>query len=121
MNTARLPRVDEGFALSIDSRLLAFTLGISLATGSILGLFPALQGSQADLNSVLRTVAEDRVPVSDVHSMSDAVSFSIASQRFNMLLMGSFGVVSMLLAVMGIQGLMAYSVKQRTHDVGIRL
>ncbi len=55
VNTAGLPRLGEnGVALSIDWRLLAFALGISLATGIVFGLFPALQGSRADLNAVLK-------------------------------------------------------------------
>ena len=55
INTAGLPRLGEnGAAVWIDWRLLAFALGISLATGIIFGLFPALQGSRADLNAVLK-------------------------------------------------------------------
>jgi putative ABC transport system permease protein len=55
INTAGLPRLGEnGVALSIDWRLLTFALGISLATGIVFGLFPTLQGSRADLNTVLK-------------------------------------------------------------------
>jgi putative ABC transport system permease protein len=55
VNTAGLPRVGvEGVALRMDWRLLIFALGISLATGIIFGLFPALQGSRADLNVALK-------------------------------------------------------------------
>jgi putative ABC transport system permease protein len=55
VNTAGLPRVGvSGVALWIDWRLLAFALGISVITGVIFGLFPALHGSRADLNTVLK-------------------------------------------------------------------
>lgn len=55
VNTAGLPRLGEnGTAVWIDWRLVAFAVGISLATGIIFGLFPALQGSRADLNTVLK-------------------------------------------------------------------
>ena len=55
VNTAGLPRVGvDGVALWMDWRLAAFALGISLATGIIFGLFPALQGSRADLNEALK-------------------------------------------------------------------
>jgi len=61
------------------------------------------------------------LPVSDVRSMTDVVSRSISRQRFNMLLMTVFGFSSLLLAAIGIYGLMAYSVEQRTQEIGIRL
>ena len=61
------------------------------------------------------------LPVSDVRSMGDVVSRSISRQRFNMLLMMVFGASALLLAAIGIYGLMAYSVEQRTQEIGIRL
>ena len=61
------------------------------------------------------------LPVSDVRTMSDVVSLSTSRQRFNMWLMTVFGVAALLLAAIGIYGLMAYSVEQRTQELGIRL
>jgi putative ABC transport system permease protein len=61
------------------------------------------------------------LPVSDIRSMTDVVSKSISRQRFNMLLMTIFGCSALLLAAIGIYGLMAYSVEQRTQEIGIRL
>ncbi len=61
------------------------------------------------------------LPMSDIHSMDEVVSLSTARQRFNMLLMTVFGSAALLLAAIGIYGLMAYSVEQRTQEIGIRL
>jgi putative ABC transport system permease protein len=61
------------------------------------------------------------LPISDVRSMNEVVSLSISRQRFNMLLMTIFGCSALLLAAIGIYGLMAYSVHQRTQEMGIRL
>jgi ABC-type antimicrobial peptide transport system permease subunit len=61
------------------------------------------------------------LPVSDVRSMEEVVSRSTSRQRFNMWLMTVFGVCALLLAAIGIYGLMAYSVEQRTQEIGIRL
>jgi predicted permease len=61
------------------------------------------------------------LPVADVRSMSEVVSRSTSRQQFNMWLMTVFGTVALLLAAIGIYGLMAYSVKQRTQEIGIRL
>jgi putative ABC transport system permease protein len=59
--------------------------------------------------------------VTDVHTMGEVVALSAARQRFSMLLMTVFGAVALLLAAIGIYGLMAYSVEQRTQEIGIRL
>ncbi|HTB20921.1 MAG TPA: ABC transporter permease [Bryobacteraceae bacterium] len=61
------------------------------------------------------------LPVSDVRTMDEVVTLSVSRQRFNMLLMTVFGSSALLLAAIGIYGLMAYSVEQRTQEIGIRL
>ena len=61
------------------------------------------------------------LPVTDVKSMDDIVSVSVSRQKFNMWVMTVFGACALLLAAIGIYGLMAYSVEQRTQEIGIRL
>jgi putative ABC transport system permease protein len=61
------------------------------------------------------------LPVSQVQSMNEVVSLSTSRQRFNMWLMSVFGAAAMLLAAIGIYGLMAYSVAQRHQEIGIRV
>jgi putative ABC transport system permease protein len=61
------------------------------------------------------------LPVSDVQSMTEIASRSVSRQRFNMWVMTVFGGCALLLAAIGIYGLMAYSVEQRTQEIGIRL
>ena len=71
------------------------------------------------MQDVLRQVTG--LPVSDIRSMDEVVSRSTSRERFNMLLMSVFGGSALLLAAIGIYGLMAYSVEQRTQEIGIRL
>ena len=61
------------------------------------------------------------LPVSNVQSMDEIVAVSVSRQRFNMWVMSVFGGCALLLAAIGIYGLMAYSVEQRTQEIGIRL
>ena len=61
------------------------------------------------------------LPVTNVQSMDEIASISVSRQRFNMWVMTIFGGCALLLAAIGIYGLMAYSVEQRTQEIGIRL
>jgi ABC-type antimicrobial peptide transport system permease subunit len=61
------------------------------------------------------------LPVARVRTMDQIVSASTSRDRFNALLLGIFAFVAMLLASIGLYGLMAYAVDQRTCEFGIRL
>ncbi len=61
------------------------------------------------------------LPVANVRSMEEVVSRATSREQFNMWLMTIFGGCALLLAAIGIYGLMAYSVQQRTQEIGIRL
>jgi predicted permease len=64
--------------------------------------------------------ASGGLPVARIRSMEEVVARSTARSDFNMLLLTVFGGVALLLAAIGIYGLMAYSVEQRTQEIGIR-
>jgi predicted permease len=57
----------------------------------------------------------------NVRTMEEALTESIAPRRFNLLLLGTFALVALILAVLGVYGVVAYAVAERTQEIGIRL
>ena len=98
---------------------------------------PFLQSPQAFMVTVVRTdvdpaslsstvrgaiaaVDKDQ-PVLMTRTMADIYSDSVAQRRFNTALIVAFGTLALLLAVVGVYGLMAFAVTQRTHEMGVRI
>ena len=105
-----MPQVKDGLT-ALNSRI-----------GPIFWLVRA-QGDPRGLSSAIQRQlrqASAGLPVAYVRTMDEIVSRSTARQTFNMLLLTIFGCAALLLAAIGVYGLMAYSVEQRTQELGIR-
>jgi putative ABC transport system permease protein len=82
-------------------------------SGDAVGIAPTLR-------SLVREI-DPTQPAFEIQTLEQVLADSIAPRRFNLFLLGTYAAAAVLLALIGIYGVTAYSVAQRTHEIGIRI
>jgi putative ABC transport system permease protein len=117
---------DQGLALPVAPQLIALFRQMPMPMVNS-GFKDLLVRSSVRPEALEQAVAQQlhvldpRIPLSEVETMSEYLGDMTAAKRFTSIILASFAVIGLVLAVMGIYGVIAYLVAQRTQEIGIRL